>query len=187
MKRIFIAVDISETARQRAAEYIDDLRLEFSGLRVGWERPEKLHITLKFLGDVEDEKVAEVVESLNSSAGSSRCFEVELSGTGVFPSPSNPRILWLGLHDQDGKLSATANAVESGCALLGYKKEKREFSPHLTIARLREPHKAQQLAVRHLSNKFEPVSFEVSEIVIYESKLQPTGSIYSKLAAVPLL
>lgn len=187
MKRIFIAVDISETARLHAAKYIHDLRGEFGRLLVGWERPEKLHITLKFLGEVEDEKVAGVVESLTSAAGSIRCFEVELSGTGVFPSPSNPRILWLGLHDQDGKLSTTANAVESGCALLGYKKEKREFSPHLTIARLREPQKAQELAARHRANKFELVSFKVSEIVIYESKLQPSGSIYSKLAAVPLL
>lgn len=187
MKRIFVAVDISEIARQRAAEYIDDLRGEFGGLRVGWERPEKLHITLKFLDDVEDEKVAEVVESLKITAGSSRRFGVELSGTGVFPSPSNPRILWLGLQDQNDKLSTMANAVESGWALLEYQEEKRKFSPHLTIARLREPQKAQQLTARHLANKFEPVGFEVREIVVYESKLQPTGSIYSKLVAVPLL
>ncbi len=74
--------------------------------------------------------------------------------------------------------------LETECEKIGFKKEKRIYKPHLTIARLREPQKSKNLVQNHLENKFEPVSFEVSEIVIYESKLQPTGSIYKKVSSL---
>lgn len=187
MKRLFIAADISDLAREMAAQYIDGLRGEFRDLRVGWERPEKLHITLKFLGDVVDERVRDIINLLRKTARGRQPFHLELARTGVFPSRRNPRIMWLGINDSSGELKKVAERIESGCAELGYKIEKRKFDPHVTIARLREPGRSMDLAEKHFRMNFEPVGFEVCEIVLYESNLQAAGSIYSKLTTVPLL
>ncbi|CAN5604377.1 RNA 2',3'-cyclic phosphodiesterase [soil metagenome] len=180
-KRIFIAVDISDEAKQKVAEYIANLKKKFSDLKVGWDRPEKLHLTLKFLGDTEEnqlEKLEEICETISSEISN---LKFQISNTGVFPSPQNARVLWLGVGGDVEELQKINSVLEDECGKFGFKKENRIYKPHLTIARLREPHKSKELVKTHLENKFEPVAFEVSEIVIYESKLQPTGSIYSKV------
>lgn len=186
-KRIFTAIDISEQARQKVSNYIEALRKEFSILRVGWEKAEKLHLTLKFLGDCDErqlrvlEKAAENTAKTFFESENTAKFKIQISDTGVFPSKRNARILWLGLYDQAGNLAKINKILETESEKEGFEKEKRSFKPHLTIARIREPHKSGNLVEKHLENEFEPVEFEVSEIVIYESKLQPTGSIYRKL------
>ena len=187
MKRIFVAVPISAEARRRAASYIESLRAEFREARVGWEKAEKLHLTLKFLGDCDERQLRNLENAVANSAKSFfdseniANFKIQISETGVFPSKRNGRILWLGLHDESGNLAKINRILETECEKMGFEKENRSFKPHLTIARLKEPHKSGHLAEKHLENTFEPVEFEVSEIVIYESKLQPTGSIYRKL------
>lgn len=185
MKRIFIAADISEAARQKAAAYIDELRSAFPRLRVGWERPEKLHLTLKFLGEVNDGQLEEVRKLVSVVAEKNDRFRMTLGGTGRFPQKGDARILWLGVNDQ-GRSAAVVAEIEDHLAELGFGKEKRPFRPHLTIARLREPRLSAELTARHLENDFEPVAFEVGEIVIYESKLQQSGSIYSAVTRCPL-
>jgi 2'-5' RNA ligase len=179
MKRIFVAVDISDEAKRRAAEYCAALRREFPNLRVGWEKPEKLHLTLKFLGDTNEKQLSRLTEVVENAAEQIKQFKLQIAGTGVFPSPRNARILWLGVNDEKGSLRKISEVLEAECERIGFAVEKRSFKAHLTIARLREPHKATEIAGKHLENGFEPIEFEVSDIVIYESKLQPTGSIYS--------
>lgn len=188
-KRIFTAIDISEQAKRKVSAYIESLRKEFSGLRVGWEKAEKLHLTLKFSGDCDERQL----KNLQNAAANSvkifveqeniSIFKVQISETGVFPSKRNPRILWLGLQDEEGNLGKINRILETECERAGFEKENRIFKPHLTIARIREPHKSKSLAESHLGNEFEPVEFEVSEIVIYESSLQPIGSIYKKVSS----
>lgn len=178
-KRIFIAVDISDEARRRVSVYIESLRREFPNLRVGWEKPEKLHLTLKFLGDADENQLKDLIEIANRTAAQISKFTLRISQTGVFPSPRNARILWLGVKDEKKSLLKISEILEAECEKPGFSKEKRNFKAHLTIARLREPHKSKEIAQKHLQNEFEPVEFEVPEIVIYESRLQPSGSIYS--------
>ncbi len=185
MKRIFIAIDISEEARQKAAEYAAKLRHSFSGVRIGWEQPEKLHQTLKFLGNVSERQVGAVQKALARVAVSFPGFKANLTDTGVFPAKGRPRILWIGV-EADSNLAAIADQAEAECRLLGFRSDKRPFRPHLTIARLREPSRSADVVAQHLANRFEPVTFEVREIVIYESELRPAGSIYTKLASIPL-
>lgn len=186
MKRIFIAVDISDEARRKAAAYMDTLRRAFPMLRVGWERPEKLHLTLKFLGDVNEDRLNEVQNAVREIAGKNDLFRMTLGGTGRFPLKGDPRILWLGATDE-GQAAVMASRIDSRLSTLGFEPQKRGFTPHLTIARLREPRLSEALATRHVGNEFEPVGFEVGEIVIYESKLLPRGSIYTQMAAFPLM
>lgn len=182
MKRIFAAIDISNQARTKISEYIETLQSEFCDLRVGWEKAEKLHITMKFFGDVEIQKTRLLLKAFEKIAKQFTPFNLKILKTGVFPSLRNARILWLGIEDEKGSLKKLNSILESKCEKLGFKKEKRDFKPHLTIARLREPHKSKVLAEKHLDCKFESAEFPVGEIVIYESKLLAAGSVYSVLS-----
>lgn len=177
-KRIFIAVNISVEARRKVSDYLEILRGEFQDLKVGWERAEKLHITLKFLGDTEVEKIAEVIKIGEKISAELEQFPIKIEQTGTFPNLKKARILWLGLQDDTNSLKKIYDLLENECEKIGFRKEKRNFKPHLTIARIRQPEKSFELAKKHLENEFEPVGFEVSEIVIYESRLQLTGSVY---------
>ena len=188
MKRIFIAVDISEEARRAAAAYIDKLQDEFADLRVGWERAEKLHLTLRFIGSLEEDRIEALNEHLSQAvATAARPFDIAISGTGVFPSPRKARVLWLGVTGDNQALANLAAIAEDACQRVGLESEKRAFKPHLTVARLKEPERSRALAERHLSGTFPPIRFTVADLVLYESKLRPTGSVYSILARFPLV
>jgi 2'-5' RNA ligase len=178
-QRIFTAIDISREARDRIVKYTENLRGNFSGVRVGWEKPEKLHLTLKFLGEASGEQIEKLKIALGKISENFSNFELQISETGVFPSPRNARILWLGLKDETGNLLKLNEMLESECERIGFARETRSFKPHLTIGRIREPQKSRELTEKHLGSKFEPVAFTASEIVVYESTLLPTGSIYS--------
>lgn len=179
MRRIFTAIDISEEAKQKASDYIEKLRGEFPHLRVGWERAEKFHLTLKFLGNVDERQLKNLSEAVEQTAEQLSIFKLRISETGAFPSTRNARILWLGVRDAPGSLRHLNEILENECARNGFEKEKRDFKPHLTIGRLRQPAQSKELIEQHLRNDFPAVEFAISEITIYESRLQKSGSIYS--------
>jgi 2'-5' RNA ligase len=181
MKRIFTAIDISDEARAKTADYIKNLREEFAQIRVGWERTEKLHLTLKFFGDVDEEQLTKLTVAVEETAKQLSDFRLQITETGVFPSKRNARVLWLGVRDEKGILQKLNEILENECEKKGFVREKRNFKAHLTIARLREPHSSKELVERHLINKFYSDQFQVSKIAIYESHLQKTGSIYEKI------
>ena len=182
MKRIFVAVDISAEARNKVSVYMESLKREFANVRAGWEKAEKLHLTLKFLGETSEAQLERLNEIVRKIASVTPVFNLQIHGTGVFPSPHKARILWLGVGDQQGILRKISGLLESECEKINFPTEKRDFKAHLTVARLREPHKSLEIAQTHLQNEFEPVDFEVSELVIYESVLQSTGSVYQKVS-----
>lgn len=179
MKRIFAAIDVSNEARTQISNYVETLRSEFPELRVGWDKTEKLHITINFFGDVEDRKVLLVSKLFEEISQQISPFKLQITKTGVFPSRRNARVLWLSLQDEKGSLNRINNILESECEGYGFIKEKRLFKPHLTIARLRQPEKSKDLIEKHLQTNFETAGFEVGELTIYESKLHPANSIYS--------
>lgn len=186
MKRLFVAVDISKEAIQKVSTYVEKLRNESSIVRVGWEKPEKLHLTLKFLGDADANQLKSLQETVARIAAQIPPFSLKITETGVFPSARKARILWIDVKDEKKNLTRINEMLEKECAKIGFAEENRIFKPHLTIARLREPEKSKQLIERHLQTEFEPVEMEVAEILIYESRLRPTGSIYEKVTTVQL-
>ncbi len=97
-KRIFTAVDISDEARAKATDYIESLRGEFPQVRVGWEKAEKLHLTLKFFGEVDEKQLAKLTVAVEQTANQISDFNLKITETGVFPSKRNARILWLGVR-----------------------------------------------------------------------------------------
>jgi 2'-5' RNA ligase len=185
-RRIFIAVDISDAARAECARHIDELRRRFPTTNLRWERSEKLHLTLKFLGDTEASTLAKLEEPLERVASDISPFTLALSGVGVFPSRQKPRVPWIGIKGEDDALSTLAGQVDAECEQLGYEREGRRFSPHLTIGRVRPPFKSLSVIDEHLAARIEPVTFDVTSLVIYESQLSPTGSVYSVVSRLQL-
>ncbi len=179
MKRIFTAIDISDAARAECANYVENLKSVFLHLRVSWEKPEKLHFTLKFLGDIDETQLRNLTEAVAAATGKISNFKIRIAGTGVFPSKRNARILWLGVNDEQANMQKVKEVLDCECFERGLAKENRDFKAHLTIARLREPHKSAELVEKHLSENFVSDEFTVSGITIYESRLQKSGSIYS--------
>jgi len=186
MKRVFIAVDIDEQIRRTVSDYIEDLRRKFPDVRVGWEKPEKLHLTLKFLGRTEEDVLGKLSERICDTVSSREPFEINIAGTGAFPSARSPRVIWIGVADAEEKFSAMAKTVEEICRGFGFEAESRKFHPHLTIARIKDPHGVRELGEFHLDQKLGSIPLAVKNVTIYESKLAPTGSRYYKLAEYPL-
>ena len=184
-KRLFIAVDITESIR-------NDLRNEVykdkSIGKVSWVKPDNLHITLKFLGNVsagDIDKIAAIMDKAASGKG-----EITLTYTkmGVFPNLSRPRVLWVGFEEPAGTLKGIVKELEEGLSsLLGTAKEKRPFVPHLTIARIKDYTKHVKLSelIKKGVNLTEE-SFKVSQIVLYNSELKPSGAVYTKVKAASL-
>lgn len=179
--RLFAAVELADEARRAAAAHASRLRATLRpGVRVGWEREEKLHLTLKFFGGVEPERAGALSDALARAAANTRPFPLSLEAAGVFPTPARPSVLWLGLSDPSGELARLHARLEDGCAAINFPREQRPFRPHVTLARVRAAtHETRQLARQHLELDFAPVNFAVSEIILMSSRLTPGGSIYT--------
>jgi 2'-5' RNA ligase len=180
--RVFCAVELPDEPRSRVAERVRRLRAEFPEVRASWERPEKLHITLKFLGDTEPARVEDLSRAAARAVASVEPFELTVDEPGSFPPHGNPRVLWLGIVDASGSLAFMQRELETECAAVSFPREPRPFKPHLTLARIRSPQGARELAAAHRATPFEPQRFEVSELVLMLSELSPRGSRYTPLA-----
>ena len=180
--RVFCAVELPDELRARAAERVRRLRSEFPEVRASWERPEKLHITLKFLGELEPARVEELSRAAARAVATVEPFDLIVDEPGSFPPHGQPRVLWLGIRDDSGSLAFMHRALEEACAAVGFARESRAFRPHLTLARLRSPHGASELAAAHRDAPFGPQSFKVSELVVMRSELGPGGSRYTPLS-----
>jgi 2'-5' RNA ligase len=182
-KRIFIAIDISEEIREAAANYIKRMSEQFPHAPVKWERPGKLHLTIKFLGSTEEALIPGVIDLISDSAKQSHPFEISIGGTGAFPSVKSPRVLWLGVSEPTGALKDLAGRSDKDCAAIGFEPETRAFKPHLTLARIRDPGHAAEIGAVHAASQFGPLRFTCDRLVIYESHLGRDGSTYEWLHA----
>lgn len=176
-------MDISDEARRVAAERIEFLRSQFANLRVGWEKPEKLHLTLKFLGEIADHQLPHLQTAVETVAKEFQPFELKIGGAGVFPAKGRlPRVLWLGVSCGKQEMIGIQRRLETECAAAGFAREAKEFQPHLTIARLREPNNSRDLAQLHAASEFPAISFRAENLTIYQSELSSLGSHYTALA-----
>jgi RNA 2',3'-cyclic 3'-phosphodiesterase len=181
-KRLFIAVDISDEARESAAAHIQNLKMANPDSRVSWTKPDNLHLTLKFLDDVREERVPGLISALDNIRKGFTEFELVVAGTGVFPSPRKPKVLWLGVNDRSGTLKSLAKEIDAALIKLDFPKEERDFSPHLTIGRIRDSRSGRNIARAHIQHDFAAIRFTLDGFVLYESKLSPSGSVYTPVS-----
>ena len=180
--RVFCAVELPAGVRARAAEVIARLRTAVPEVRASWERVEKLHLTLKFIGEIAPGRVEALKGAAAHAALHSQAFTLALSGAGAFPPRGNPRVLWLGIEDSAGALINLHSRLEEECAAAGFAREERPFHPHLTLARIRAPQGARKLAELHRHTGFERIEFTVADFVILRSELGPGGSRYTEIS-----
>jgi len=182
MIRSFIAVEIPKL--KSVEELLHELKN--SGARLSVPRADGIHVTLKFLGDIPEDSVKGISDSLKSVAERHSPFEARIGNIGFFPNPHNPRIFWVGIAD-DGKLIEIAKQVDEAMTSFGFQKEKRPFTPHITVARVRSPQgieNASSILKRHNSTQFG--AFTVQEFRFKKSTLTPSGAVYEDLSVIPL-
>jgi len=180
--RAFIAIALPEAVHTALAEAQQGFRSVCRDAR--WTRPEGIHLTLKFLGEISDVQTTQVVEAL-AQIPPFEPFGVEVSGFGFFPQAQRPRVLWAGVVAPPA-LAELAARVESGMERIGFAREDRAFSPHLTLARFHVPRPQPALlaAVAGRANVSLGM-FEASEFFLFESKLSPQGAQYRKVMRFP--
>lgn len=183
--RTFICIEIPESIKER----IDGLQRTLGEIdaQVSWTKPSNIHLTLKFLGDVEVSRIERVGDAVERAATGISPFEVEVSGAGCFPSPRSPRVLWVGLSVVPEPLKQLYASIEDELARDGFPREKRKFSPHLTIGRIRTPHNSTLVAEPLIATGFTPETFDATGVIVMRSDLKPTGSIYTRQAVISFI
>ncbi len=182
--RCFIAIDLSASARGQIEALVEELRK--SDARVSWVRPQAIHLTLKFLGNVAQELIERIKPEIVRAAGQTGPIHIEPAGCGAFPTPGSPRVIWVGLGARSGPLSDLARTLEELLVPLGFKPEERSFKPHLTVGRVKGKARLRSLQNMLLSHShFAAEPFDASEIVLYKSELRPDGARYTPLFKTP--
>ena len=178
--RCFIAISLPEEIRRQLGEIQSKLK-KFNA-DIGWTRPEGIHLTLKFLGEIGEEKIESIKSALQKITSQHKPFEIEIGGTGVFPDTRRPRVLWVGMTKGLEETTSLAEQVESKMEELGFPKEERKFNPHLTLGRVKSPKNISQFTDTFL-NTMKPNlgKIHVDHISLYQSVLKPTGAEYSVL------
>ena len=182
--RTFIAIEIPSEVKSALAALQDDLRR--AGADVSWTRPENIHLTLRFLGEVDEKRVGEVEKVCVTSAAKFQPFTLRLNDTGVFPNARQPRILWAGLAGEIEKAVEMRERLNDGLALIGFEREEKDFRPHLTIGRVKSNRKIRELLSLADARRVPASSFLVTEIVLMKSELHPAGARYTAIAKVSL-
>jgi 2'-5' RNA ligase len=180
--RGFIAIDIETLPK--IVEFENEIKN--SGAIVKLVEPENIHITLKFLGDIEEEYIEKIEEIMKDSVKESDSFEIQLKGAGVFPNHNYIRVMWIGIKngEQIGKI---AKNIDEKLSELGFEKDRRGFSAHLTIARVRSAKNKDKLM--QIIEKYREIEFaniKVNSIILKKSELTSKGPIYTNLKEVKL-
>lgn len=180
--RAFIAIDLPEPLRVALAEAQRSFHSAAPDAR--WSRPEGIHLTLKFLGQISDAQTKQVVEAL-TRLGPFGPFPIEVKGFGFFPQTRMPRVFWAGISAPPA-LAELATRVETAMERIGFAREDRVFSPHLTLARFQVPRPQPALEAAVAASAATSLGkFDASEFFLFESKLSPQGSQYRKVMQFP--
>ncbi|HEY4644471.1 MAG TPA: RNA 2',3'-cyclic phosphodiesterase [Bacteroidota bacterium] len=182
--RTFFAIDTPEPIRDRILEVQTSLRERDSDVR--WESRDKFHITLKFLGAVEEATLHGILDKVANALAPVKTFRLDYQGLGCFPNTRYPRVIWLGCENRDGSLVHVQQTIEAIVEPFGYEKEKRPFHPHITLGRVKGTGGIPELVRLMQKTLFELQTTECQEILAMKSDLRPTGSVYSVLRRIPL-
>ncbi|MGH2628651.1 MAG: RNA 2',3'-cyclic phosphodiesterase, partial [Anaerolineales bacterium] len=164
---------------------------QFPDRMVRWVRPENVHLTLAFLGDLPAERIPEVQRVVEPAAAETPPLHLSVGGLGAFPRPQAPRVIWIGVQESSGRLEILEDRLEDGLRRLGWEPPEEPFRPHLTLGRVRRgaprPDVERLVASLQSASAGEIGSMIAPEAALFRSDLTPDGAVYTRLATVPFL
>jgi 2'-5' RNA ligase len=183
--RTFIAIELPEAAVSAVLRIHEALRVYRFEIR--WVQPENIHLTLKFLGNInrgDKEKIEDVIFDAAKDCGP---MQFSVKGMGVFPGVKRPRVVWIGLKGDTASLMQLQGHLDDKLIDIGFSREKRSFKGHLTLGRVKGPVSSKQLieAMKEVSG-FESKPFQVKTVALFRSDLQSSGAVYAKLKSISL-
>ncbi|MEE8418765.1 MAG: RNA 2',3'-cyclic phosphodiesterase [Dehalococcoidales bacterium] len=186
--RSFIAIELPDELKRRLGQF--ETSLESGGrYRAKWVKPGSIHLTLKFLGNVAADRIAEIEEAISEAVRGIPPFSLEVEGPGAFPDLNRVQVVWIGISGAMDKLGRLQKRLESNLEPLGFAPEKRAFRPHLTVARMHNEASVEERREfgRHIADTgFDPVALPVKAVNLMKSQLTRAGGVYSRLHSAEL-
>jgi len=184
--RTFIAIPLSSEQEENLAAIERHLQRKVPAGTVRWVKPANIHITLHFLGDVLQERIPSIEQALESVTRLMPAFTCQLAGMGAFPNMRRPRVIWVGIQDTESRLELLHTALGEALTTIGFRPERRPFSPHLTLGRVSR--RATAAEIQDLSSVLRQTDIgdlgplPIQEVILFRSDLTPSGPIYAPLA-----
>ena len=180
--RAFLAIELPDALKTHLAGVTK--RLGSSRAPVSWTRPDNMHLTLRFLGDISDGQGQRLSDYLAGEYNGCERFPLNITGIGVFPNLRGPRVIWAGVHCSDASLDRVQRIAEQGSRHIGLAPEKRAFRPHLTIGRVRKSRKIDSGFRRllNLEQGFDGGEILVKGVSLFSSDLKPSGAEHTRIA-----
>jgi 2'-5' RNA ligase len=183
--RSFLAIELPKPILRKIEEVQGDLRSTHAEVR--WINPEKIHLTLKFFGNIEESRIDSIFKSIEEPMRKTLPFPLKVKGVGAFPNLKNPRVIWMGLVEGREVLISFQEQIEIQLKKIGFQVEDRPFHPHLTLGRMKSNRGKEELVRRMEKHKEEEFGdFQVERVVLFKSDLRPTGPIYTLLKEMKL-
>lgn len=185
MIRSFLAVELPRSILRKIEEVQEDLRATHADVR--WVNSEKIHLTLKFFGNIEESRIDPIVKAIEEPVRKTQPFSLKVRGIGAFPQMKNPRVIWVGLVNGKESLALLQKQIEIQLERIGFKPEDRPFHPHLTLGRMKSSRGREELVGRMEKHQEEEFGdFQIEKLVLFKSELRPIGPIYTPLKEMQL-
>jgi 2'-5' RNA ligase len=183
--RSFLAIELPRTIQKKIEEIQGDLKSSHADVR--WVSPEKIHLTLKFFGNIEESKIEPIVKSIEGPIQTTPPFSLKVKGVGAFPHLKNPRVIWMGLTSGKENVISLQQRLEVLLEKIGFQTEDRPFHPHLTLGRVKSNRGREELVGRMEKYREEEFGdFPVETVIFFKSDLRPSGPIYTPLKEMKL-
>ncbi len=188
--RTFIAIELEEVQHRALRDVQTRLIRERAARDVRWVAPDNIHLTLKFLGDVESGSLPDLQHAVADACAGTATFTLTLTGAGAFPNTRRPNVIWVGVGGAVERAAELAQKIDEACAAVGFAREERPFSPHLTLGRVKRDARpsdrqfiGEMIVNAQIGNLGE---LPVERVSVMKSELHPGGSVYTRLAEIQL-
>ena len=178
--RVFVAIELPEDAKRALGDLID--RLRASGATATWVNAETMHLTLRFLGEIDDAQLALYRTRLAEAYLETRAFSLTVEGVSAFPNLRRPSVFWAGVTTDGPELAYVQEAAERAAQAIGLEPEPKAFHPHVTLARVKEREQGARLAARVPAEEaFAAGEFAVAAVTLFQSRLTPQGPVHTPI------
>jgi len=183
--RSFLAIELPKLILKKIEEVQRDLRSTRADVR--WVNPEKIHLTLKFFGNIEESRIDPIFKSIEEPIRNTPPYSIEVKGVGAFPQLRNPRVIWIGLVNGKEILTSFQKQIETQLEKIGFQTENRPFHPHLTLGRMKSSRGREEMVGRMEKHREEEFGdFQVERVILFKSDLKPSGPVYTLLREMKL-